>query len=486
MLARVRGSRLLVHAPAFIVLWLVLSQLNNVLDPLYSYYLALVAMYATAMLGMVILVGLSGQVSLGNGALMAVGGYVFAITSLNWKTVPFLGLPWNAVWSMVFAALGGVVVGLIIGLLGARLQGPYLAGLTLGIAVGVPAIANRFPELLGGSQGFKLTVPYPEGGYPDEEVLAESVAETDESALDEALGITTSAEPSAVPEESLGSEDLLSLDDVEGGASAVPEESLGSEDLLSLDDVEGGASANPVESAGGEDLLTLDDVEGGASANPEASAVPEASPFPDASAFPEASAAAGTGGTGASELDPTATTGFVLEQWQASVAIAVACIAGFVALNLVRGRQGQMWRAVRDDPVAAALVGIPPAATKVSAFVVSSVFAALAGAVFAQILTYVGPGAYGVGLSLSLLVGVILGGRASLVGAVIGAVLIVGLPEVVARLAGDRGWPDQVANNVPNLAYGLLLVLVVLVAPGGVVGTARDWWDGRQRRRAKA
>lgn len=161
---------------------------------------------------------------------------------------------------------------------------------------------------------------------------------------------------------------------------------------------------------------------------------------------------------------------FVVEQWQASVAIAVACIVGFLALNLVRGRQGKAWRAVRDDPVAAAVVGISPARSKVTAFVVSSMFAALAGAVFAQILSYVGPGAYGVGLSLSLLVGVVLGGRGSLLGAVIGSVLLVGLPNVVNVLAEGRAWDTQVTANLPNLLYGLLLVLVVLIAPGGLVG----------------
>ena len=431
LLSRISMSRLVVHAPAFIVLWLLLSRLNVALDPLYSYYLALVAMYATAMLGMVILVGLSGQVSLGNGALMAVGGYVFALTSLNWQTVPFFGWPWNGTWSMVFAAIGGLIVGLIIGLLGARLQGPYLAGLTLGIAVGVPAIANRFPDVLGGSQGFKLTVPYPEGGYASEPAQSETTGVSDEAALDEALGLAPG-------------------DDGGGSASAVPEPSVDSGDLLTLDDVQGGASAVPE---------------------------PSVPPVPS-----EVAGIPGATDAGASTLDAATGTGLVLEQWQASLAVAVACIAGFVALNLVRGRQGQMWRAVRDDPVAAALVGIAPGATKVSAFVVSSVFAALAGAVFAQILTYVGPGAFGIGLSLSLLVGVILGGRSSLVGAVIGAVLIVGLPEVVSGLAGDRGWPDQVANNVPNLAYGLLLVLVVLAAPGGIVGTAREWWARRRGR----
>ncbi len=167
-------------------------------------------------------------------------------------------------------------------------------------------------------------------------------------------------------------------------------------------------------------------------------------------------------------------SGFIIEQWQASVAVAVACIVGFVALNLVRGRQGRVWQAVRDDPVAAAVSGISPSGSKVSAFVVSSLFAALAGAVFAQILSYVGPGAFALGLSLSLLVGIVLGGRNSLIGAMIGAVILVWLPEFVLSLAADRGWDDQVTNNAPNFIYGLLVVLVVLAAPGGLVGGVQE------------
>jgi len=170
-------------------------------------------------------------------------------------------------------------------------------------------------------------------------------------------------------------------------------------------------------------------------------------------------------------------SGFIIERWQASMAIAVACIVAFAALNLVRGRQGRVWKAVRDDPIAAAVVGISPSGSKVSAFVVSSLFAALAGAVFAQILSFIGPGAFGLGLSLSLLVGIVLGGRASLLGAILGAILLVWLPELVDGLAGERGWPEQITNNAPNLLYGLLVVAVVLAAPGGVTGTIRSWVD---------
>ena len=424
MWLRVRSSRLLLHVPAFFVLWLLISRINTVIDPYYSHVMAIVAMYSIAMLGMAILVGLSGQVSLGNGALMAVGGYTFALTSMHWTTVPLLGLPWNAVWSVIVAGLIGVGVGFIIGLIAARLRGPYLAGFTLGLAVGIPAIANRF-AFLGGSNGFMLTVPYPDGGYADS--ASNDLATTDDSVLDQFLSPSDTASavmPTDAPTGDLASSDMLTMDDVTGSGPALMP-------------------------------------------TPEPATSGLESPTPSASAM---------------DLIPTTPSGtvtdpgFIIEQWQASMAIAVACIAGFVALNLVRGRQGRRWRAVRDDPIAAAMAGISPAMSKVSAFTVSSLFAALAGAVFAQLLTYVGPSAYGVGLSLALLVGVILGGRASLLGGVIGAVIIVGLPSLVGNVAEGRGWPAQVSDNAPNLLYGLLLVLVVLVAPGGIVGTARDLW----------
>lgn len=446
------GSRLVQHAGIALVVWVALTRLNQSVDPLMSYYLALVGMYATAMFGMTILVGLSGQVSLGNGALMAVGGYVFALTSLNWKTVPILGLPWNAVWSVVFAGLFGILVGLIIGGLAARLKGPYLAGLTLGVAVGVPAIANRFPALFGGENGLMLTVPYPPGGY---DTGAADTGPTDSG---------SDTMPTEAP-------DLPTEQAPIGGESLAPG------DLLTIDDLGGAASAAP--SVAPSDLITPDDLMG-ATGGPMASAPADPSSL--------ASAGAELGSAGSSGVDPgavdvSAVGGFILEQWQATLSITMACIMGFVALNLVRSRQGRTWQAVRDDSIAAAVSGINPSRSKVSAFVVSSLFAALAGAVFAQLLTYVGPGAYGLGLSLSLLVGIVLGGRASLLGAIIGAVLLVWLPVIVDRLSAGRDWPEPVTNNAPNLLYGLLVVLVVLLAPGGITGTIRQTLAPVLRRR---
>ena len=433
-LLRLPGARFLSHLAIVFVIWAALMQINDGIDPLMSYYLALAAMYATAMFGMVILVGLSGQVSLGNGALMAIGGYVFALTSLNWQTVPILGWQWNPIWSMIFAGFGGIAVGLIIGWIGARLRGPYLAGLTLGIAVGIPAIATRFPEIFGGETGLMLTVPYPTGGYaPTVELAPIDEAPLDEVPLEQAPLEQAPLEQAPLDTETAGAGDMLTADNFPSGESSP--------------------------AAG--DMLTADNF-------PSAESSPSALALPSDAALP-------------SDIDPIAGgdallagSAFVLERWQASLAVTAACIIGFLALNLVRGRQGRIWRAVRDDEVAAAVSGISPAGSKISAFVVSSFFAAIAGAVFAQILSYVGPGAFGLGLSLSLLVGVVLGGRASLGGAIIGGVLLVALPQLVFNIAGDRGWPANVTDNAPNLVYGLLVVLVVLIAPGGILGSLKD------------
>ena len=476
LVQRFPGARLGVNAVTALVIWGLLTWVNQVIEPLMSYYLATAAMYATAMFGMTILLGLSGQVSLGNGALMAVGGYIFALTSMNWQTVPILGTPWNAVWSMVFAGFGGVVFGAAVGGIAARLRGPYLAGLTLGIAVGVPAIANRFPELLGGENGLMLQVPYPAGGYTSGDTSDEAVDDGGEVPLDEEpvyeelpddfgdfdeeftdeFGDELDSDPGDLSDEDLLTEDdLLSEDDFLSDDDFLTDEDFTTEDGFEAD----------IDSDAGADLDA--GLDGGSEASEGADITDPAADLDLAG------------------VDAGLDAGFAIEQWQASMAIAVACVVGFIALNLVRGRQGRVWQAVRDDPIAAAVSGISPAGSKISAFVVSSLFAALAGAVFAQILTYVGPGAFTLGLSLSLLVGIVLGGRNSFVGAIIGAVILVWLPEFVLDVSADRGWQDQITNNAPNFIYGLLVVLVVLAAPGGIVGGIQSL-AGRLRGQAKS
>jgi branched-chain amino acid transport system permease protein len=136
----------------FIVLGFLLSLASNRVDELRVYQGATVAMYVVAISSLILLTGYSGQVSLGHGALLAIGGYSAALAR-NHFSAP--------IWicfaiAIVVTALAGAVLGTA----AARLSGPYLAGSTLALAVGLPSIANQF-HILGGEQGLLFDVGAP-------------------------------------------------------------------------------------------------------------------------------------------------------------------------------------------------------------------------------------------------------------------------------------------------------------------------------------
>lgn len=116
------------------------------------YQFATMSAYVVGILSIVILTGYSGQVSLGQGALLAVGGYSAALVLNN--------LGWPLWVSFVAAVLGSAIAGAVLGVAAARLSGPYLAGLTLAFAVGLPSLANVF-TILGGESGLLFDVGYP-------------------------------------------------------------------------------------------------------------------------------------------------------------------------------------------------------------------------------------------------------------------------------------------------------------------------------------
>ena len=134
---------------------MVLFLLGNRVDELRVYQGATLAMYVIAISSIILLTGYSGQVSLGHGALMAIGGYAAAITREHF------GLP---IWiCFAVAVLATAVAGSVLGTAAARLSGPYLAGTTLALAVGLPSIANQF-SILGGEQGLLFDVGAPPAG----------------------------------------------------------------------------------------------------------------------------------------------------------------------------------------------------------------------------------------------------------------------------------------------------------------------------------
>ncbi|MFC6150599.1 MULTISPECIES: branched-chain amino acid ABC transporter permease [Mumia] len=158
-------------------------------------------------------------------------------------------------------------------------------------------------------------------------------------------------------------------------------------------------------------------------------------------------------------------------------------IALFFALNLGRSKIGRHWRAVRDQEVAAEIAGINLGRTRVQAFVISAAYAGLAGAVMAMVVRLAAPTVFTLVLSLSLLTAVVIGGLGSITGAFIGSAVLVFLPPLVTDLSTDAKLSDTQAAQMSPLIYGIVLVLVMLLAPGGVMGTLSMAWRRRRARR---
>jgi branched-chain amino acid transport system permease protein len=165
------------------------------------------------------------------------------------------------------------------------------------------------------------------------------------------------------------------------------------------------------------------------------------------------------------------------ERWTAYVCLVCAVITLALLANLMHSRFGRTFRAVRDDEIAASLAGIPVARTQILAFTVSAACAGLGGSLLAFVIQTVGPGSFTLALSITLLVAMVIGGMGSLAGAAIGAVLIVFLPGWATDLATGVGLSAQDGANMANVLYGAVLIVVILVLPGGIVGGVRRLWD---------
>jgi branched-chain amino acid transport system permease protein len=147
--------------------------------------------------------------------------------------------------------------------------------------------------------------------------------------------------------------------------------------------------------------------------------------------------------------------------WLYLLTWTVAVLCFLVAWGLVESRFGQSLRAIRDSELAAAASGLNRAAYKVAAFGISAAFAGAAGALLAINIAHVGPGTFPVALSLFLLVGAVVGLFGSIWGGVLGALLIVYMPDLAGLLpdvhAGGRG---------PTTFFlGAVLVAAMLAVP---------------------
>jgi branched-chain amino acid transport system permease protein len=301
----------------FIILGWVLLLIGDRVDELRLYQGATLSMYAIGLASIVLLTGYSGQVSLGNGAMMAVGAYSAAL-SLNNLKFP--------IWAtFISAVVVAALFGMILGYAAARLTGPYLAGTTLALAVGLPALANQF-DILGGEQGIAFNIGMP---------------------------------PAFLGEE------------------------------------------------------------------------------------------------------------FLLYKWFFWIATLLALISLFFIANILDSRFGRTWRAIRGNSLAAELSGVNSGRSKVLAFSVSAGLAGLAGAVLAMATSLVSPGSFTLSLSFALVTGAVLAGISSLPGVMLGAVILVAIPEIADVVAHRLGDSENVTTHLPGLIVSVLLILSVIFTPNG-------------------
>lgn len=124
-----------------------------------------IAYTVCAAAGLTLLVGVSGQISLGHGAFMMVGAYTTALVLEHWTSPNHGNLQLIPV--LLIAAAVSAVFGLVVGIAGARLRGPYLAGATLALAIGLPQVTqyHSLTSKLGGSTGLIVNTPPPPGGF---------------------------------------------------------------------------------------------------------------------------------------------------------------------------------------------------------------------------------------------------------------------------------------------------------------------------------
>jgi len=151
------------------------------------------------------------------------------------------------------------------------------------------------------------------------------------------------------------------------------------------------------------------------------------------------------------------------DQWLYFFTLAVLLVMFAGAANLVKSRTGRAIMAIRDHPIAAAAMGINTSLYKTLTFGVSALYTGVAGALGAIAIQFVAPDSFTFLLSVSLLVGLVVGGVGSIPGSLFGGVFVLFVPNIAER----------VSTGLAGAIYGVILLLVIYVMPAGAAGFVR-------------
>jgi branched-chain amino acid transport system permease protein len=194
-----------------------------------------------------------------------------------------------------------------------------------------------------------------------------------------------------------------------------------------------------------------------------------------------------TGGVqGISLIKPDAPFGLPLnpDQWLYYFTLAVLLLLLAAAWNLVHSRSGRAIMAIRDHPIAAASMGVNTALYKTLTFGVSALYTGIAGALGAIVVQFVAPDSFNFLLSVSFLVGLVIGGVGSIPGSLVGGLFVLYVPNIAERIS----------TGLSGAVYGVIMLLVIYVMPSGAAGfvriaaaqwvRARQSWVNRSERRS--
>lgn len=148
------------------------------------------------------------------------------------------------------------------------------------------------------------------------------------------------------------------------------------------------------------------------------------------------------------------------DRWMYFVSLFIAIMMFILARNILKGRVGRALIAIRDHPIAASSMGINTSLYKSLAFGVSALFTGVAGSLSALLISFVAPDSFNVFLSIILLVGMVIGGAATLSGALWGALFIQFIPNLA----------DEISKAAPWAIYGVSMIAFMYLMPMGIAG----------------
>lgn len=166
-------------------------------------------------------------------------------------------------------------------------------------------------------------------------------------------------------------------------------------------------------------------------------------------------------------VEPVALFGLTLFSFQATrefyfLALAIAAAAVLVAWRMAASRLGREWIAIHDDELLARAIGLDTTRGKLIAFVASAALAGAAGVLMAHYLRGVSPDDFTIWTSATIVAMVVVGGRATLLGPIVGAAIFTAMPEVLRATADYR-----------LIIYGVLMIVMITFMPSGLVGLLR-------------